>query len=102
MRTVAYCVTLFAATMWYGWTCILARLVRVRWEEGGVYDRAQRNRARVILRATGVPVTVEGGDHARKGEPEVLAANHASIFDILALLGYLPVDAKFVAKKELF
>src|SRR3990172_1856958 len=104
MRTVAYCVTLFAATMWYGWTCILARLVRVRWEEGGVYDRAQRNWARVILRATGVPVTVEGGDHVRKDEPQVLAPppTPASIFDILALLGYLPVDAKFVAKKELF
>lgn len=102
MRTVVFCVTLFAATMWYGWTCILARLVRVPWREGGVYDRAQRNWARVILRATGVPVTVEGGDHVRKGEPEVFAANHASFFDILALLGYLPVDAKFVAKKELF
>jgi 1-acyl-sn-glycerol-3-phosphate acyltransferase len=56
----------------------------------------------VILAASGVKVTVEGGAHLRADQPQVLAANHASFFDIMALLGYLPVDPKFVAKKELF
>ncbi len=102
MRTALFVVTLFAATMWHGFTCIFARLLGVARVPGGVYDRAQRNWARTILWAAGVPVTVEGGDHIMRGQPEILAANHASLFDILALLGYLPVDPKFVAKKELF
>jgi 1-acyl-sn-glycerol-3-phosphate acyltransferase len=102
MRTILYLVTLPLATIWYGGTCIVARVCGVKRVHGGVYDRAQRGWARTILRASGVAVTVEGGEHLTPGEPEVLAANHASFFDIMALLGYLPVDPKFVAKKELF
>lgn len=102
MRTVLYLITLAAATIWYGSTCILARLLGIRRVPGGVYDRAQRNWARVILRASGVRVEVRGGEHLVPGMPEIIAANHASFFDILALLGHLPVDPKFVAKKELF
>lgn len=102
MRTILYLVTLPLATIFYGGTCIVARLFGVRRVEGGVYDWAQRNWARTILRASGVGVEVVGGERLRRGTPEVVAANHASFFDIMALLGYLPVDAKFVAKKELF
>jgi 1-acyl-sn-glycerol-3-phosphate acyltransferase len=102
MRTVLYLVTLPLATLFYGGTCIVARLFGVRRVEGGVYDWAQRNWARTILRASGVRVTVAGGEHLTPRTAEVVAANHASFFDIMALLGYLPVDAKFVTKKELF
>ena len=102
MRTILYLITLPLATVFYGGTCIVARWFGVKRVEGGVYDWAQRNWARTILRASGVPVTVEGGEHLTARTAEVVAANHASFFDIMALLGYLPVDAKFVAKKELF
>lgn len=102
MRTILYLITLPLATVWYGGKCIVAGLFGVKRVPGGVYDRAQRTWARVILAASGVKVTVEGGEHLRAGEPQVLAANHASFFDIMALLGHLPVDPKFVAKKELF
>lgn len=97
-----YLVALVAATLFYGLTCIVSRFLGIRRVAGGVYDRAQRNWARSILRASGVKVSVSGGEALRPGEPQIIAANHASFFDILALLGYLPVDAKFVAKKELF
>jgi 1-acyl-sn-glycerol-3-phosphate acyltransferase len=102
MRTILYLIALPLCTVFYGGTCIVARLFGVRRVEGGVYDWAQRNWARTILRASGVTVEVSGGERLRRGEPEVIAANHASFFDILALLGHLPVDPKFVAKKELF
>jgi 1-acyl-sn-glycerol-3-phosphate acyltransferase len=102
MRTLLYLVTLPLATVFYGGTCIVARLCRVRRIEGGVYDWAQRNWARTILRASGVAVSVEGAERLVPGTPEVMAANHASFFDIMALLGHLPVNPKFVAKKELF
>lgn len=102
MRTILYLITLPLATVIFGGTCIVAGVLRVKRTPGGVYDRAQRRWARTILAASGVKVTVEGGENIVPGEPVVLAANHASFFDIMALLGYLPVDPKFVAKKELF
>lgn len=102
MRTVLFLVTLVWATVWDGGTCIVARFLRIKRVPGGIYDRAQRHWGRVILKAAGVPVTVEGGGHIVAGEPQIIASNHTSLFDILAFLAWLPVDPKFVAKKELF
>ena len=102
MRTALYLVTLLLATLWYGGTTILARLFGVRRVTGNVYDRAQRNWAATVLKAAGVRVGVEGAEHIVPGVPQVLAANHASFFDILALMASLPVDPKFIAKVELF
>jgi len=102
MRTALYLVTLLLATLWYGGTTILARLFGVRRVTGNVYDRAQRNWAATVLKAAGVRVSVEGAEHIVPGVPQVLAANHASFFDILALMASLPVDPKFIAKVELF
>jgi 1-acyl-sn-glycerol-3-phosphate acyltransferase len=102
MRSLWYLIVLFCATMFYGMTCIIARYLGIRYVHGGVYDWCQRHYGRSLLSAAGVKVTVEGGDHIRPGEPEIIAANHTSYFDILAFLGRLPVDPKFVAKKELF
>lgn len=102
MRALWYLVMLFCGTMFYGCTCIIAGFLGVRRVNGGVYDWAQRNYGRTLLRAAGVPVTVEGGEHIHRGVPEIIASNHTSFFDILAFLAWLPVDPKFVAKKELF
>jgi len=102
MRSLWYLIVLFVGTMFYGLTCIVARYLGVRRVPGGVYDWAQRNYGRTLLRAAGVQVAVEGGDHIAPGAPEIIASNHTSFFDILAFLAYLPVDPKFVAKKELF
>lgn len=102
MRTFLYLVTIFPLTLWYGGIAILASLFRVPWRSGGIYDRMQRGWSRALLRVSGVAVSVEGGGHITPGAPGILAANHTSFFDILALMGHLPVDPKFVAKKELF
>lgn len=58
--------------------------------------------ARSILFLAGVRVSVEGGQQLRKGVPYIFAANHLSQFDIFALQGYLNVDFRWMAKKELF
>jgi 1-acyl-sn-glycerol-3-phosphate acyltransferase len=102
LRTILYVVTLPLATVWYGMRCIVASWFRIRRVPGGVYDRAQHNFGRVVLAASGVRVKLEGAQHIRTDRPQVIASNHASFFDILAYLGHLPVDPKFVAKKELF
>lgn len=57
--------------------------------------------ARSLGVATGVVVKVRGLENLPE-EPAVITPNHASHYDIAALLGYLPGNNRFAAKKELF
>ncbi len=58
--------------------------------------------ARNLARACGVHVRVHGREHLAGPGPYIFAPNHQSHFDIAAMLGYLPGQNRFVAKKELF
>ena len=58
--------------------------------------------ARIICRLAGVKVTVEGGEKLDQSKTYIFAANHQSQFDIFALQGYLGIDFRWMAKKELF
>lgn len=57
--------------------------------------------ARNLALATGVEVKVIGAENL-PDEPCIITPNHASHFDIAALLGHLPGNNRFAAKKELF
>ncbi|MBI1723343.1 MAG: 1-acyl-sn-glycerol-3-phosphate acyltransferase [Gemmatimonadetes bacterium] len=102
MRTILYLGALVVATVWYSLKAVLAAAVRWPRVPGGVYDTTGRDWARLILRGSGVKVTIEGAEHLSRADPQIVAANHASFFDILAILAWLPVPVKFIAKKELF
>jgi 1-acyl-sn-glycerol-3-phosphate acyltransferase len=102
MATLRYLIALLLCTFWHGGICIVAGILRVPYRRGGVYDRAQRRWSRQILRFTGVPVRVEGAEHVAAQGPQIVVASHASFFDTIALLAYLPVHPKFIAKKELY
>jgi 1-acyl-sn-glycerol-3-phosphate acyltransferase len=58
--------------------------------------------ARNLARLCGVRVHVHGLEHLSGSGPYIFAPNHQSNFDIVALLGHLPGQNRFVAKKELF
>ncbi len=58
--------------------------------------------AKIISRLAGMRVTLHGGENLTVGQPYILAANHQSQFDIFALQGYLNIDFRWLAKKELF
>jgi 1-acyl-sn-glycerol-3-phosphate acyltransferase len=58
--------------------------------------------ARSISRVSGVEVTVSGTEHLDPEKPYIFAANHQSQFDIFALQGFLGVNFRWLAKKELF
>ncbi|HOG23631.1 MAG TPA: lysophospholipid acyltransferase family protein [Candidatus Omnitrophota bacterium] len=47
-------------------------------------------------------LTVTGQSNIRKGKNYVIVANHQSLLDILAVAAALPLNFKFLAKKELF
>lgn len=57
--------------------------------------------AHIILKASGVRVLLRGIENLKVNEPKIIMANHASQFDIPALIAYLPCEFRFVAKKEL-
>jgi 1-acyl-sn-glycerol-3-phosphate acyltransferase len=58
--------------------------------------------ARNLCVALGVNVTVRGAELIAEGGPYVFTPNHQAHIDIAALLGYLPGNNRFAAKKELF
>jgi 1-acyl-sn-glycerol-3-phosphate acyltransferase len=58
--------------------------------------------ARNLARLCGVRVRVRGLEHLAGSGPYLFAPNHQSNFDIVALLGYLPGQNRFAAKKEMF
>lgn len=57
--------------------------------------------ARVNLAWIPATVTVRGTEHLQHGQSYVIVANHLSQIDILALYGHLPLDFRWVMKKEL-
>ena len=68
----------------------------------GVAWAFARVSARNLSRLCGVRVRVHGLEHLQGPGPYIFAPNHQSNFDIAALLGYLPGENRFIAKKELF
>ena len=58
--------------------------------------------ARCICWCAGVTVDVSGRDLLTLSGPYIFAANHQSQFDIFALQGYLGINFRWLAKKELF
>jgi fatty-acyl-CoA synthase len=64
-------------------------------------DRLTRRWCRVILALAGCDLRTEGLDHLDASRPSVLVANHGSYLDVVVLLAALPVDFRFVAKREL-
>jgi 1-acyl-sn-glycerol-3-phosphate acyltransferase len=57
---------------------------------------------RSVLRASGVRVTVGGGEEIEPGRPYIFMANHLGNYDIPVLLGHMPVEFRWLAKTELF
>jgi fatty-acyl-CoA synthase len=66
-----------------------------------IADRVVRLWCRVILALAGCDIRMEGQAHLTGARPAVLAANHSSYLDVVVLLAALPVDFRFVAKREL-
>lgn len=56
----------------------------------------------LVIKSSGVSVVLSGMEHLERGKPHILMANHQGAYDIFALLAYLPVHFKWLAKEELF
>jgi 1-acyl-sn-glycerol-3-phosphate acyltransferase len=58
--------------------------------------------AKILLLICNIKVKVIGEENLLRGKPQILMANHQSDFDILISLAYIPVQFRWIAKKELF
>ena len=58
---------------------------------------------RTIIRWSSIwRLVVTGREHLQKGKHYIIIANHQSLLDILAVCAALPINFKFLAKRELF
>lgn len=58
--------------------------------------------AKAVLKVAGVRITVTGSENLQFHGPKVIVSNHQGNFDIPILMASLPVDFRFLVKKELF
>lgn len=93
------------------WSCIVVATLSLGFlaivtypfdRKGRVAHRYARLWGRVALWANRVKVKVEGMEHLKKEGPYIFMSNHQGSYDIFALLGHLPFQFKWLAKKELF
>jgi 1-acyl-sn-glycerol-3-phosphate acyltransferase len=89
---------IFFITVWWGGLCIVTILLTRRGWAADVYGRIW---CRWILKVCGIHVDVEGVEHVDPSRSYVIVSNHLSNFDIWATLAAVPLNIRFVAKKEL-
>lgn len=70
--------------------------------KGRVGHRCARLWGKTALLATRVKVKMGGMEHLKGKGPYIFMSNHQGSYDIFALLGHLPFQFKWLAKKELF
>lgn len=83
-------------TIFWGTTALVVFPIARR---GSAVMFVARNWVAWLLTCCGVRVEADGLENL--SEPVVLMSNHHSVFDITALIHSLPLEWKFVAKKEL-
>ncbi|MGD8370761.1 MAG: lysophospholipid acyltransferase family protein [Syntrophobacterales bacterium] len=99
LRSLFFFSALFVLTVFFSLAAIIAALLT---RGGNVPHLIGRLWSRSILFASGVRVRVEGWENIDPNQPYVFAANHQSQFDIFALLAHLPIQFRWLAKRELF
>jgi 1-acyl-sn-glycerol-3-phosphate acyltransferase len=58
--------------------------------------------AKTLLLLSGTHVEVIGAENVLMGKPQIFMSNHQSDFDIFVVLGFIPGQFRWIAKKELF
>jgi len=99
VRTFILVPLLFLLTVVYSLFIISYGMVR---PASPLHGRIVKRWSRTFLRVPPVTFEVEGLEHVDPETRYVVVANHLSTFDIPLMLWVLPVEGRFLSKKELF
>ncbi|MGD8314357.1 MAG: lysophospholipid acyltransferase family protein [Syntrophobacterales bacterium] len=99
LRSLLFYIVLFFATIFCGIVAVILALIS---RGGNLPHLIGRLWGRIVLFAAGVKVRVNGLQNIDPTQAYVFAANHQSQFDIFVLLAHLPIQFRWLAKKELF
>ncbi len=99
IRTAFILVWVVLTTAFFG---VIAIIVSFFTRTGNPVHIIARIWAQSILMVSRVHVSVKGLSNIEPGKSYIYMANHQSNFDIPVLLGYLPVQFRWLAKAELF
>lgn len=99
LRSLLFYIVLFFATIFCGIVAVILALIS---RGGNLSHLIGRLWGRILLFAAGVKVRVDGLQNIDPTQAYVFAANHQSQFDIFVLLAHLPIQFRWLAKKELF
>lgn len=89
---------LFVSSMLFA-SVVLVTLLFTR--SSRVFHALCRAWARTVLALCGITVSVRGTNHLEAGQRYVYVSNHASLFDIPAVIASIPDQIRIVYKKEL-
>ena len=98
-RTLFAWVICFFSTMILGTVAILLSLFD---PSGNIPHLVARLWGKIQLGTTGTRVKILGLGNLDPQKSYILVSNHQSNFDIFTLLGYLPIQFRWIAKAELF
>jgi 1-acyl-sn-glycerol-3-phosphate acyltransferase len=88
--------------VWSFFCCIYALLLSIFDKDGKlIHFHVTVPWVKVILWVCGVKVRVKGLENVDPNLPRIYMSNHQSYFDIFALFAGLPIDFKYILKKEL-
>jgi len=99
IRTALILLWIVLTTTFFGATAIIVSFFT---RTGNPVHIVARIWARSIIIFSRVPVRVNGLSNIEPDKSYIYMANHQSNFDIPVLLGYLPVQFRWLAKAELF
>ena len=99
IRTIFVWFCIVLSGIFFGSLAILTYLFD---RTGRMAHLSARQWGKACLLANGIHVKVEGLEQIRKEGPYIFMANHQGSYDIFALMGRLPFQFKWLAKKEVF
>ena len=99
MRTIFVWSSIVIATLVLGFFVLITYPFD---RKGRVIHHYARLWGKVALLANRVKVKIEGMENLKGEGPYIFMSNHQGSYDIFALLGHLPYQFKWLAKKELF
>jgi 1-acyl-sn-glycerol-3-phosphate acyltransferase len=99
IRTFVFVPLFFMLTLIYSSFIILFGIFR---PTSPLHGRIVKRWSRTFLRIPPVKFSVEGLEHVDPNTRYVVVSNHVSTYDIPLLLWLLPIEGRFLAKKELF